>query len=208
MDESGHDYAGVVQLGLPAEVPGTPLIALLATDTDLWQHPVRITLELAPTPGLRALLLRARAVIAVARGDDAVAVAAVRDARGVYAPRPHRPERGAAADRVAADDCLAPARGAWCGSAMPPGRAVARGLGFVDGSAAGRFRQSLLRHPTVRSRPVRPVFRRVSRFLRLVGQRFFVACGSSWSGGWLIHAALGRAAGSGCLRTNRSGLRV
>ena len=50
--------------------------------------------------------------------------------------------------------------------------------------------------------------RRVSRFLRLVGQRFFVACGSSWSGGWLIHAALGRAAGSGCLRTNRSGLRV
>ena len=47
--------------------------------------------------------------------------------------------------------------------------------------------------------------RRVSRFLRRVGQVFVE---SVWSGGWLIHAAAGRAAGSGCLRTNRCGVRA
>src|SRR5947207_2993068 len=44
--------------------------------------------------------------------------------------------------------------------------------------------------------------RRLSRFLRQVVQGFVErACSSSWSG-LLIHTVVGRAAGSGCLRTN------
>ena len=51
--------------------------------------------------------------------------------------------------------------------------------------------------------------RRVSRSLRQVCQGIVEsACCSSSSGGLLIHTASGRVAGSGCLRTNRSGLRV
>jgi hypothetical protein len=53
--------------------------------------------------------------------------------------------------------------------------------------------------------------RRVSRSLRRVGQSFFEWADSSSGSGWvglLIQAAAGRSAGSGCLRTNRCGLRV
>ncbi len=52
-----------------------------------WDDAVEViehTLELAPTPGLRALLLCARGVVAVARGDPGCA-AAVDDARDVFA---------------------------------------------------------------------------------------------------------------------------
>jgi hypothetical protein len=47
--------------------------------------------------------------------------------------------------------------------------------------------------------------------LRRVGQAFIESsgrCSSRWSQGLLIHAVAGRAGGSGCLRTNRSGLRA
>jgi hypothetical protein len=51
--------------------------------------------------------------------------------------------------------------------------------------------------------------RNVSSFLRWVGQGFIeltgVCCWVSVSSGLLIQAAVGRAGGSGCLRTNRSG---
>lgn len=54
--------------------------------------------------------------------------------------------------------------------------------------------------------------RKMSRSLRRVGQGFIESTGRwlFWSGlvGLLIHAAVGRAAGLGCWRTNRSGLRV
>jgi YD repeat-containing protein len=56
------------------------------------------------------------------------------------------------------------------------------------------------------------LMRCVSRFLRQVGQGFIESIGGSgWvsvSSGLLIQTAVGRAGGSGCLRTNRSGLRV
>ena len=52
----------------------------------------------------------------------------------------------------------------------------------------------------------------VSRFLRQVVQGFIESTGDSCcmsvSSGLLIQTAGGRAGGSGCLRTNRSGLRV
>lgn len=56
---------------------------------------------------------------------------------------------------------------------------------------------------------VRKRQRRVSRFLRRVGQGFIelTVC-SCCSPGLLIHAVVGRAGGLGCWRTNRSGLRV
>jgi transposase len=51
--------------------------------------------------------------------------------------------------------------------------------------------------------------RRVSRFLRQVVQGFIeLSRVWSWPGGLLIHTAGWSVAGSGCLRTNRSGLRA
>lgn len=54
----------------------------------------------------------------------------------------------------------------------------------------------------------KPANRNLSRSLRQVGQGFFVSSVVGSGDGWLIHVVVGSVGGSGCLRTNRSGVLV
>ena len=85
-------------------------------------------------------------------------------------------------------------------------QSMGRTVSALDNAAAESFNLTLeFELLSVSHFATRTQARRVSRFLRRVDQVFV---GSAWSGGWLIHAAVGRAVGSGCLRTNRSGVRA